>query len=219
MTTAPPLPRPRDTRRTLRSLAWRYRPALVAVLVAVAAWSGLGVLRPVADPGTAVLVPTQDLGAGHLLDADDVTTLMLPAGVVPPAALTSVPPVIGARVAHPVAAGVPLTRSALVDDGRWPGAGEGELVVPVRLADPAVAPLLPAATTLHLVSATGAGATLLTTRGRLLAAIPDTPGGAMLGSSDATGTLLLLAVPQEVATLVLDASAGGTLSVALAAGG
>lgn len=209
---------PRETRRTLRSLGWRYRPLLAAALVAIAAWAALGIARPAPPPGVAVVVATRDLQPGHLLGGGDVTTLTLPDDVAPDAALTLPASAVGHRVAHTVTAGVPLTASALVTDGVWPGVREGELVVPVRLADPAVAGLLPPATPLHLVSATGSGPTLLTAHGRLLAAVPDAgggSGGSMLGAPDAAGTLLLLAVPQEVASLVLDASAGGTLTVAL----
>lgn len=210
---------PRSSRRAVRSFLWRFRPGLVALLVAVAAWSTVGALTPAPPASTAVLVPVADLPAGHLLQPQDLTTLELPDAAVPPSALTDAATTAGSRLAHPAARGVPLTPSALVAPTGWSGVADDELVVPVRLADPAVAALLPPATPLHLVSATGTGSTLLTSSARLLASVGDVTGASLLGTPDQGGILLLLAVPREVATLVLDASAGGTLSVALGAGG
>lgn len=216
-TTLPPLPR--RHRRAIRSWLWRYRPALVAALAALAAWSAIGAVRPAPAPTTSVVAPTSDLPAGHVLAAGDVALLDLPSDVAPTAAVVAPADLVGRRIAHPVADGVPLVPDDLVESGAWEAAEPGELVVPVRLADPAVAALLPIATPIHLVSATGSGPTLLTTRARLVARVDESSGGSMLGGSEQTETLLLLAVPAEVATLVLDAGAGGTLTIAVGGGG
>ncbi|PWD51953.1 hypothetical protein C8046_16170 [Serinibacter arcticus] len=205
-------------RRRLRSILWRWRPALVALLVAVAAWSALGALRPAPPPSVDLVVATADLPAGHLLADADVGTVSIPVSAAPAAALRLGADAVGHRLAHPAGRGVPLVPSDLVDGGAWSFAEDGELVVPIRLADPAVPDLLPTATPLHLVSATGAGSTLLTDRARLVAAVREETTTSVLGGGEHSGTLLLLAVPQEVATLVLDASAGGSLTVALGTG-
>ncbi|GMA30450.1 hypothetical protein GCM10025875_04420 [Litorihabitans aurantiacus] len=188
------------------------------MLVAIAAWSTIGALRPAPAAHTAVVVPARDLAPGDLLTEGDLATLDLPPGAVPAAAVRAVDDVAGLRVGHPVAAGVPLVGTDLVEQGAWSGAGPGELVVPVRLADPAVASLLPTATPLRLVSATGAGPTLLTSEAVLVSRVEAESAGGLLGSSESGAPLLLLAVPRDVATLVLDASAGGTLTVAVEAG-
>ena len=220
MPATPALPRPsRSTRRALRSLLWRYRPALIACLVAIAAWATIGALMPAPPATSFVLAAVRDLPAGHLLEPADLTQLALPLRAVPPAALTDPVTTAGARLAQPVASGVPLTSTTLVGESGWGDLADGELLVPVRLADPAVAALLPTSATIHLVSATGSGSTLLTSQARLIAPVASPAEATMLGQGDTTGPLLLLAVPAEVASLVLDASAGGTLTVALAGGG
>ncbi|TGO03795.1 SAF domain-containing protein [Serinibacter arcticus] len=221
MTTALPLlpRRTGRTGRTVRSLLWRYRPALVAVLVAVAAWSVLGALRP-APPETApVVAASHDLPAGHEITAGDLAVLALAPDVVPPGAFTRPEDLVGHRIAHPAGDGVPLVPGDLVENGAWAAAGPDELVVPVRLADPVVAGLIPTATPIQLVAATGSGPTLLTRDARLVARIEDaTAPSGVLGTPGTGNSLLLLAVPADVATLVLDAGAGGTLTVALGAG-
>ncbi len=217
MTTAPPVPR--RTARTLRSLLWRYRPALVAALVALAAWAALGAVRPPPPVTTAVVAASRDLPAGQRLTPDDLTVVALPPDTVPPAATGRAEDLLGRRTAHPVADGVVLVPGDLVENGAWAAAGPGELVVPVRLADPVVAGLLPTATPLQLVAATGSGPTLLTRDARLLARVESSAeASGMLGSPGTDDSLLLLAVPADVATLVLDAGAGGTLTVALGTG-
>lgn len=221
MTTAPLplLPRRGRTGRSVRSLLWRYRPALVAVLVAVAAWAVIGALRPTPPATTAVVAASHDLAAGHEIASGDLTVLALPPDTVPPAAFVRAEDLVGRRIAHPTADGVVLVPGDLVESGAWDAAGPDELVVPVRLADPVVSGLLPTATPLQLVAATGSGPTLLTRDARLVARIDGAaaPSG-MLGAPGTDESLLLLAVPADVATLVLDASAGGTLTVALGAG-
>lgn len=221
MTTAllPLLPRRGRTRRSVRSLLWRYRPALVAALVAVAAWAVIGALRPTPPVTTAVVAASLDLPAGHEIAAGDLTVLALPPDAAPPGSFLSPADLVGRRVAHPVGDGVPLVPTDLVESGAWAAVGPDELVVPVRLADPVVAGLLPAATPLQLVAATGSGPTLLTEDARLVARIDaDAAPSGMLGAPGTDESLLLLAVPADVATLVLDAGAGGTLTVALGAG-
>jgi len=125
-----------DFARTV--LARRIASALLVVLAAVAA------LRP--DPaGTPrdVVVALHDLSPGITVTADDVALTQRPATTLPDGAATSLEAVVGATLAGPSRRGEVLT-DARVLGSRLTGlsAGPDARVVPVHLADAAVADLL-----------------------------------------------------------------------------
>ncbi|WP_123738179.1 SAF domain-containing protein [Salana multivorans] len=199
--------------RGMRSLWWRYRPLLVGGLTF---WLVLAAL-PLARPSTAtvpVVVATRDLAAGTVLAPGDVTLWELPRGHAPPSALAGTGDAVGHQLRHAVAAGVAVVPLALADGG-W-GLAHDESAVPVRLADPLVAALLEAGDRVELVRADGEATASLTADARILAIVDDVAGGGLLGSGTPGSPLLLVAVPEGRATLVLDASARGTLTAALA---
>ncbi|HCX85311.1 MAG TPA: hypothetical protein DHV14_09315 [Micrococcales bacterium] len=206
----------RARRRAWRSRLWRYRPLLVGALVATAILTLLPAVLPTPPETSAVVVAAADLPAGTRITPADVEIAEFPPALVPAGARASPADLVGSMLAHPAARGTPVLASQLAVDG-WTGLSDGELAVPVHLADPAAADLLPDGATVHLVSATGEGASVLTSRARVLARIGAASTGGLLGGSGSPSDLLLVAVPSEAATLVLDASAGGTLTVALGA--
>lgn len=208
----------RSARRALRSFLWRARPWAAAALVAVAVLVGLRVLAPTEAATTSVVVATTSLAAGHRVTASDVTTAAMPTTLTPEVALPEVGSAVGQVLAAPVPRGAVITSGHLATTG-W-ALLDGELAVPVRLADPRAAALVPPGTVAALVEATGQGARVLTESGRILAQLEETPDSTAFGlSGNEAPPLLLVAVPQAVATLVLDVSAAGTLSVALGPGG
>ncbi|WP_313676592.1 SAF domain-containing protein [Mycolicibacterium sp.] len=125
-----------DFARTV--LARRAAAALLVALAAIAA------LRP--DPaGTPqdVVVALHDLSPGITLTADDVALRQRPATTLPDGAATSLEAVVGATLAGPSRRGEVLT-DARVLGSRLTGlsAGPDARIVPVHLADAAVADLL-----------------------------------------------------------------------------
>ena len=197
----------------MRSLWWRYRPLVVGLVVF---WLVLAIprlLQPSATT-TPVLVATRDLEAGAVIADDDVALAHFPAGLAPPSSLPDPQGAVGHQLRQTVAEGTPVVPSALADDG-W-GLDAEELAVPVRLADPLVASLLESGDRLELVSADGEATASLTEDARVLALLADPGGSGVLGGGTPSSPLVLVAVPRSASTQVLDASARGTLTAALA---
>jgi Flp pilus assembly protein CpaB len=103
-------------------------------------------------PTVPVWTAAHDLPGGAVLGADDLVRRSFTPGSVPGDRVTSPADVVGRTLAAPVAAGVPLTRTAVVGDG-WLHDRPGLSAVPVRVTDPAVVPLLHAGDRVVLVAA------------------------------------------------------------------
>ncbi|WP_280270621.1 SAF domain-containing protein [Nocardia wallacei] len=130
----------------------RYRPAwadaalarrvLAAALVVLA-----GALYLRGDPDTHpvdIVVAARDLSPGHVLETADLHRVPRPAGMLPEGALRDVAPVLGATVTGPVRAGEILTDLRVLGPRlatAATGAREAR-IVPIRLADNAVADIL-----------------------------------------------------------------------------
>lgn len=205
----------RALRRTLRALLWRARPWLAAAAAAFAVVILAQLAFPAPAATTPVLLATTDLSAGHTVTAADVRSGEWPDDLAPPSALAA-GDAIGQVLAAPVPEGAALTARHLTSGG-WIVA-EGEVAVPVRFADPAAASILPDGATLTLIKATGDGAVILTDRARVLATRADPTSSGLLSSADGSDSaLVMLALPETTATSVVDASAAGTLWLALGA--
>lgn len=209
---------PSSRRRAVGIALWRARPFLVAVLSATALVAAVRVVAPPPEPTTEALVAAHDLAAGHTLTDSDLSTASIPTHLLPHGTIGELEAARGHRLTHPVPARGVLTESTLVAEGAWGDLGPGESLVAVRLADPEVAALLPEGASMRLVDATGTGAQSLTDQARLVARMPGEDSSSMWGETARASPLVVLAVPEEVATLVLDASAGGSLAVALGRG-
>lgn len=96
-----------------------------------------------------------------------------------------------------------------------PGGGisipAGQLAVPVRLADPAVASLLQPGDRVDVFAADGRSGVRVVASGVTITATPTADGGPWM---DGEGLVVLLAVPEQAATLAA-ASAGSPLTFAL----
>jgi len=129
-------------RLTLARRAVLRRRRLLAVLCTVGAVAaGLRATAPPPAPSVDVLVAADDLPAGAVLAADDLTTRALPPDGVPARALTDPADAAGTILAAPVRAGEPITDVRLVGPGLTTGS-PGTVAVPVRLSDAAQAGLL-----------------------------------------------------------------------------
>ncbi|MBB5914642.1 Flp pilus assembly protein CpaB [Nocardia transvalensis] len=139
----------REPRRYLTS---RYRPAwadstLLRRLLAVALAVLAGALLVRGDPGrheSAVVVAAHDLAPGRVLAAGDLRVAAFSAGTLPDGALHEVTPLLGATVSGAVHGGEILTDLRVVGS-RLATAATGTpdaRIVPIRLADNAVADIL-----------------------------------------------------------------------------
>lgn len=189
---------------------------MVGLLAAFAVVTGLRALSPTPATTVAVLVAAHDLPAGTSLTPADLTRVEFPPQAVPEGAITADPGVT-ARLSLPLPAGTVLTRAHLGADG-WDIAS-GQLAIPVRFADPLAARLISAGDHIDLIRATGDGAEILASSARVLATLDpgaeSAAGGILSGAQPDETPLVLLAVPRSAATLVLDASAAGALTLAL----
>ncbi|MFY7064701.1 SAF domain-containing protein [Nocardiopsis changdeensis] len=107
----------------------RWKWGAAAVLM-VASGIGLGAWAGWAGEDTVqVAVAGADLPAGHVLTAQDVTTVeTVPAEGLH---LLSTEDVTGMVLAQPVSAGTPLVEGALAEEAAWPEPGSSLVAVPV----------------------------------------------------------------------------------------
>ena len=179
--------------------------------------SAVGSLRSPGPPTTPIIVAAHDIPSGHSLTQGDLIIIDALSPSVPPARLTgSIEHLTDGTVvtAQRLDAGVALTESSILEANPW-DVQPGEVAIAVRFADPALAGLLGPHQVLTLISASGAGAVELTDSARLLTTIDAQQASSLVGSDSQTPALVVMAVDAEVATLVLDTSAGGTLTAVM----
>lgn len=192
--------------------AARFRVLLAAGLAAAAVAAGLSAVAPPAAAGVQVLTAARDLVAGVPLTADDVVATALPDALVPSGALLDPALVVGRLVAGPVRRGEPLTDVRLLGAGLLTGgpvAGDAQVAVPVRVAEPATAALVRAGDRVDVLSAApegGLAASAVATGVRVLA-VPA------LGDDAGEGALLVLSTDRRTAARLAAAAVTGRLSV------
>jgi pilus assembly protein CpaB len=220
---------PATLRRGRRALD-RYRRPAAALLVGLAALTGLSAARPRPTQTVALLSVARDLPAGTVLAGSDLREVRLPVQLSPAGALASSGPRVTGRVlAGAVRRGELLTDVRLVGRPLLAALPAGFVVAPVRLADAESADLLAQGDLVDVVAATGdnvpggrSEAEVVAERVRVLTVPrPPTGSGSSLpsGASDTDGgALVLLAVRPGVAVDLARAAAGGRLGVVLRAG-
>ncbi|MFC4553999.1 Flp pilus assembly protein CpaB [Georgenia faecalis] len=218
----PPVPPSQRRWRRVRRRAWLSRHVLLAVALAAGAWVVVGELRPPAPPTEQALVLARDVPAGTTLTASDLTVRRVAPGQVPAGALRSAAGVEGTTLAVGLPAGFWLSRSVLVGPGLSDGAPPGTVVVPVRLADAAVAQLLRPGDRVDLLAATSdaagspGAAQVVAERALVLAQQAPAAAGGLLGTSEVSAPLVFVALAPERVTEVVGASAWAPLRVVLA---
>lgn len=183
-----------------RSVAARRAAAgLLVILAGVAAW------RP--DPGSAprdVVVALRDLSPGVPLTTEDVALLTRPAGTVPEGAATALVTVVGATLAGPSRRGEVLTDARVLGSRVTElSAGPDARVVPVHLADAAVADLIRSGDVVDVLGAASDGDPhpRIVATGAVVVLVSPKPAA---GGED---RIVLVALPGPAAT----ALAGATL--------
>ncbi|MGY1694510.1 MULTISPECIES: Flp pilus assembly protein CpaB [unclassified Geodermatophilus] len=193
--------------RRPRSPAVLLRRCLAALLVTGAL---VLALRPPAvppaepPPGTPVVTAAADLPAGTVLTGASLTVTELPTA---PAGTAADPGALTGRVlAAPLRAGEPVTDVRLVGPGLTALLPAGQVAVPVRPADLAVAGLAtPGDRVDVLATAPDAAQAGVVARAALVLAVP--------GPDD--GGLLVLAVDEATASALAAAAATATLTLSL----
>jgi Flp pilus assembly protein CpaB len=200
---------------------------LAAVLLAIA--SGVAVHSAAADPapGEPVLVAARDLPTGHVLAADDVTSVELPADAVPSGAL-SLGEAEGRTLGSPASRGEPLTQARLRGRGELTGAPSGTLAVPVPVTDPGTLTAVEPGDSVRVVGgptngdgvnpATAEPAEVLVERAVVLATPRSTgasAGGAALIGADVAPSYVLLALSEAEALRIADAPQRRWLGLAI----
>ena len=148
--------------------------------------------------GRPVVTTTHDIAVGTILTASDVTTVRAPADVIPPTALVDPTLAIGTAAVVGLGTGQMLTQTTVTGEGLF---HEDDTMVPIRLADPAIAPLLEHGLLIDVVATDGA---VVATGARVVVASKDDPG------------TVLIALPPQAAHTVAAASLAHGLTVVLA---
>ena len=187
--------------------ARRGLAAALAVLALVLA------LRPnAASTGSTepIVVAGHDLAPGSTLTAADLALRRMPRDLLPAGAVKSLRAAAGHVLGGALRAGEPITNVRLVDTG-LAGEAPGSSAVPVRLADPGVADLLHPGVRVDVVTMDpnqtddpllASGAIVLTVR----------DADSALGQH---GRLVVLALPEQVATRVAAVSLRQPVTVTL----
>ncbi len=187
------------------------RRATAAALVVVAA---VLALAPGKGSAIAIVVATQDLAPGTVLQATEVTMRGVPTQVVPDGAARTAGAVLGRTLAAPVRRGEPLTDVRLTGPAltRTVSAQPDAVSVPLRLADPDVAELLHpgAAVDVVTVGERQDEPVVLARSARVLAVLE-----AGTRSAQRDGRLVLVALDPVAATRVAAVSLSQTLTVTL----
>ena len=200
----------RLTASSLLDAAARHRVLLSAGLAAAAVATGLSVVAPGEEPRHVVVAAARDLPAGAELTADDLARLPLPEGAVPAGALVDHGEATGRLLAAPVRRGEPLTDVRLLGAGLVPD--DGQVGVPVRVADPAAGRLVEPGDRVDVLATDLDGAAARTVAGDVaVLAVPDLPDD--LGE----GALVVVATTPAGAARLASAAVTSRLSLVVRA--
>ncbi len=190
----------------------RHRVLLAGGLAAAAVAASLSAVSPTPEQTVPVVTAAKELVAGTPLTPDDLVAAAVPRALVPAGALTDVNAVLGRLVAGPVRRGEPLTDVRLLGTEllRRPAAGASdEVVVPVRVAEPAAAALVRPGDRIDVLGASpegGTAATEVATAVRVLS-VPE------LGDDPGEGALLVVAASRATASRLAAAAVSSRLSL------
>jgi Flp pilus assembly protein CpaB len=210
--------RPRDPSRTFtrrrrrlrRAVLARRRP-LAALLAALAVVVGLQAASPAPAPTRGVLVAAHDLDGGLVVGPDDLARSALPPESVPAGAMTEMGQVLGRTTTGPVRAGEPITDVRLVGASLLDGY-PGRVAAPVRVGDPGAVGLLRIGDRVDVIAADPQGGSdaVVVAHAVPVLALPRAEDTAL-----ASGGLVVLAVGDETARALAEASVSTYLSVVI----
>lgn len=197
-----------------RGLLWRWRHVFLAIGVAAAVVAIADALSP--DEGEDILVLAVDRPAGHVLSTDDLRTESL--RVPPSLVLESVDEAVGRSLAVALPSGTALSPGMLVGPGMVEAAPAGSTVMTIAVADPGSSQLSVPGSKVTLVGeANSADGVLQVPDVLVLSRLDPTSSGGLL-AAESQVTFVLVAVPSQMANLVLQFSAASPLRVVVEAG-
>ncbi|MDF9715031.1 flagella basal body P-ring formation protein FlgA [Nocardioides sp. ChNu-153] len=189
----------------------RHRRALGAMLLGVAVLACVQAFAAPGRPTTQVVVAARPVAAGVSLTAADLTTVTLPVEAAPPSS-PALDDLVGRATASPIGEGEAVTETRLSSATTF-ATGSGEVAVPVRLPDPAMAALLRVGDVVDLVAtAAEDGTTTTVARNVRVSALPqpvDDPGGELV-----SGRLVVFAADPGDALDIARAGAQDFLTIA-----
>ncbi|MCO1658927.1 SAF domain-containing protein [Pseudonocardia humida] len=196
-------------------LGWRrallLRRVLAAALAATALVLALSPAERVAV--VPVVVAAADVPAGARLTAADLVVREWPAELAPAGVAHEVPALDGRSLVAAARAGEPITDARLA--GAAPATDPGTAVVPVRLADPAVAAVLAPGSRVDVVAAgERPDEPVVLTSGATVQAVLDPAAAARAGPGSGE-LLVLISMPRSAAERVAAMSLSGALAVTL----
>ncbi|MFI2487899.1 SAF domain-containing protein [Promicromonospora kroppenstedtii] len=223
------VPRPGRPRspglRRVRRVLWRWRFALAAALLGLAAALAIHLLRPPPPPTVDVAVTARPVAAGTQLTREDISVRAVAADLAPPGALHTARALLGRAAVVGLPAGALLHTTLVSDDGVSAAAPHGTVVVPVRLADGAVAALLRPGDRVDLLAGTTSGSEpsaepRYLARAALVLPVPagraPKESGGLLGSvPEGEGSVTLVAVLPEDAPDLSAVSGWGSVTAVL----
>lgn len=201
----------RPTTRQLRRLFLRYRRLIAATLAGAAVWVVVSVLAPAPPPTTPVVVAATDLAGGTAIRFSDLALVQMPSKLVAGGVTATPALLVGQTLAAPVRAGEAITDRRVVGDALVAGYADGLVATPVRIEDADVTSLLRVGDHLDVYASVGDG---LTPARRVVTDAPVVT----LPRADAqsqSGALIVLAVTQNDAAELAQASSAAQLSVSL----
>ena len=211
--------------RRARRVLWRGRFALAAALFGLAATVTVHLLRPPPPPTVDVAITARPVAAGTQLTREDIAVRAVAADLAPPGALHTARALLGRAAVVGLPAGAPLHTTLVSDDGVSAAAPRGTVVVPVRLADDAVAALLRPGDRVDLLAGTTSGSEPSTeprylARAALVLPVPAArapkESGGLLGPvSEGEGPVTLVAVLPEDAPELSAVSGWGSVTAVL----
>ena len=189
-------------------MSW-HRRSLAALAAALAVLAGVSAARPEGPPVVSAVVLRAGLPGGTVLSPADLEVREVVARDAPRGFSSRTEELVGRTLAAPVPEGQVLTELAVVS-GRSAVAA-GHVVAPLRLADPELVRLLRSGDVVDVLGSDerSAEARVVAPAVRVVT-VPTADDGA---SAETSGALVLVEVSPSAATALVQAAAGGTLSV------
>ncbi|MDR0417312.1 MAG: SAF domain-containing protein [Propionibacteriaceae bacterium] len=203
--------KPNPLTRLARFLtAHRRLAASTAAMVSVFALAAIAAGQD--EHRVTVVAVAAPLAAGHLLAASELTTVAVPADVVPDGALTAADEAVGRMLAANRPRGAIVTSDDLVAESGHT-AGPGRLVLPVYLAQTDILKLVRPGDRIALLVSDGPAGQTTIAEDVLVVAVPEVETSGFMSSGSAE--YVLVDVPHDTAALLARASATSTVTAAL----
>jgi hypothetical protein len=182
-------------RTLLRAARWHKRAIgicalVISVLAAFSWWVEANA------PGIEVVVSTHAIPANQQVSSGDVKVVRIPADAVPKGALTSTAEALGRRVVHGISEGAVLGADAF-SSATLVSQADGEVLVPVHLADEAAMTLLRVGSNITIVGSSYDGYVTTLASSVRVALLPGESSGGLV--STGSGAVILVACPRNVA--------------------